>query len=142
MNNRHKYKAWLPQLNKMVMPKVIRYVEEGIAVEYEDEGVLCIANGDDVVLLRCTEALAKGGILIFENDLVRYFNRNAIGTPYENYWITAEVVWNYDQLAWCVHTPISNWQLLCNVLGCGDERIEVVGNAKKNPNWFGPLGKE
>jgi len=112
MEDRFLFRAWLPELKKMVYPKAIHYVEKGIAIEYDDD----VASPGWFELMQCTGLKDKDGRLIFEGDIVRGQNRYEISEI-----VLRDGVWMMKMFLG--HRP-ALWEI---------DPIEVIGNRWENP---------
>ena len=114
MNERFKFRAWLPELKKMVYPTVIRFVSKGIAIEYEDDGQRCADGPGWFELMQCTGLRDRNGTLIFEGDIL------------DGSWATPEDPMRFTVKWYDIHACF-------NLVWANTGAFEIVGNIHDNP---------
>lgn len=100
MDDRYKFRAWLPVLKKMVYPIALYFGIRGIAIEYEEDDKRCLDGPGWFELMQCTGLSAvksyRGDkpedLLIFENDILRI--------EWDGYTYEHPVTWDTRKAQW------------------------------------------
>ena len=117
-----KFRAWLLELKKMVIPTAIRFVEKGVAIEYEYKGQRCLDGPGYFDLMQFTGMLDKNGVKIFEGDIVSEKTKS-----YEHSGI---VMWNQETASFAI-----KWNGTGNIAGLATFNYcsEIIGNIHEHP---------
>lgn len=81
---------------------------------------------DSKTLGQCTGMKDKNGKLIFEGDIVRKLDCNALGYPRER---ICQVLWGADYYVWELLTTLGDGYSLSDF---NSEQLEIIGNIHEN----------
>ena len=96
----------------------IRDIKENVMAYIDDESTIC----------QCTGLKDKNGKLIWENDIVAYWDTYSTESGYAEADCIGKVVWDAETISFQVTNRLSaeSWEVL-------DDECSVVGNAIDNP---------
>jgi uncharacterized phage protein (TIGR01671 family) len=128
MEERYLFKAKRVDNGEWVVGGLVRYGFNGkekyyIVPDYASD--LYAIEIDPNTICRCTGSKDKNGILIWENDIVKYKH----GNFYKAFWQN-----NYYQFSWiCIKSDVFSIGAKWNLWSFKSFEIEVIGNIFDNP---------
>lgn len=104
---------------------------EGVRIEYFDYFLnrynIVVYPVKDIEIMQCTGKTDKNGKLIYESNIIKKVDSNALGYYRER---ICEVLWDKEYLYWYVLTSLGDGYSLSDF---ESNQLEVIGNIQENP---------